>query len=82
MTVGEFEGLSEMQQLDTLQKHGVYIGKSVKHEQTVLLMQLDSFYVELYYNEYRRDLQKIRTFSSPDEIDEYLKWINIKNLRS
>ncbi len=80
MILEEFEILPETRQLDLLYEQGVYIGKCTKGEKIAILLQLDSFYVELFYRNYRTNIQRIHVFSSPSKIDEYLSPIDIENL--
>ena len=80
MTVAEFELLTDPEKLDLLYQQGVYIGKCVKEARVVILLQLESFYVEIFYRKYRRNVHRIHAFTSPEGIDEYLERINIEYL--
>jgi hypothetical protein len=66
--------------LEVLHKHGVYIGKRKVEHRTVMLFQLHSFYVEVYYKQYRKIIDYIITSDSTDILHPYLDQINIRNL--
>ena len=76
----EFLELSQEEQLKILQKHGVYVGKRLLKNQTVILFQLAGFYVEVYYWEYRKDVDKIITTDHPEILAPYLDQIHIRDL--
>lgn len=80
MILEEFETLTESQQLGLLYEQGVYIGKCMKEASVVILLQLESFYVEVFYRKYRRNIQRVHAFTSPEKIDDYLELIDIENI--
>jgi hypothetical protein len=80
LSLAEFAGLPQSMQFEILHKHGVYVGKRKKGEQTVVLFQLHGFYVEVYYKQYRKIIDHIVTSDNTDIIQPYLDQINIKGL--
>ena len=50
--LAEFDELTEDLQFELLQRDGVYVGKRKLGRQTVVLLQLYGFYVEVYYRNY------------------------------
>lgn len=80
MTQFEFQLLTEQEQVGQLYEEGVYIGKRKINNRAVLLYQLDSFYVEVYYLSYRRKVQKIRCSGSTSLLDPYLEQIDVELL--
>lgn len=82
MTLFEFQLLSEGEQIATLYRQGVYIGKRKVENMTVLLYQLESFYVEVVYRSYRRFIEKIRCSASTSILDPYLEQIDVEYLVS
>ncbi|GAC1419534.1 MAG: hypothetical protein NVS1B13_21300 [Flavisolibacter sp.] len=80
MKMLEFKIMDQSDQINLLYKEGTYIGKRKKNNQDLVLYQLDSFYIEITYIEYRRFIQKIRCFSSTSLIDPYLEQINLASL--
>lgn len=75
----EFEGLDRVEQLDYLQEEGVYVGKRKIVGNTILLYQVDTFYVELYYTKHRLSVKRIRCFQSMTLLDPYLDHIVIEH---
>ena len=49
MTMYDFQLLPEQRQIEVLYKAGVYIGKRREGVSIILLYQLESFYVEVFY---------------------------------
>lgn len=80
MTLFDFKLLSQREQLDLLYQQGVYIGKQKKVDVTVLLYQLDSFYIEIYYRKYRCYVLGVRCFTTMERLDPYLEQIAVDNL--
>ena len=78
MKLLEFQLLSRDEQIIILYQQGVYIGKKKHGDQTRLLFQLDSFYVELIYTSYRRAIHKIHISNSIAVLDPYLEQIKLE----
>ena len=78
--LAEFKKLSLKQQLDMLYNDGVHIGKRVIEGQTVILYQLNDFYAEVYFTEYRKEVDKLLTSKSTDIIHPYLDQVRIRDL--
>jgi hypothetical protein len=78
MTRLEFRSLSETDQLDLLYERGVFIGKRKNGVASVLLYQLEGFYVEVYYKKHRRFANKILTFTNTAVLDPYLDQIEVE----
>jgi hypothetical protein len=77
MKQGEFEHLSENRQVDILYHDGVYIGKQKGFCSTLLLFQLESFYVEIDYLVYRMKICRIECFTSTSYLDPYLSQVEV-----
>jgi len=73
MSKTEFERLTQDEQLHLLQSSGIYIGKLRKETLTAVLYQLETFYVEVLYRQYRRLIKELRCFESASHIDPYLE---------
>ena len=80
MTLFEFLLLNEKEQTTLLYKEGVYIGKRKEEEVIILLYQLNTFYVEIFYKKYRCFITRIHPFNSLERITPYLEQINIDDL--
>ena len=78
MTLFEFKLLQETVQVSILYEDGVYIGKRKENESTMLLFQLDSFYVEVFYSSYRRYISRILCSESTVLLDPYLEQIDVE----
>ena len=64
-------------QFQMLHRHGVYIGKRKDENQVIVLFQLNGFYVEVYYRQYRRTIDRIITSESTDILQPYLEQIQL-----
>ena len=80
MKIYQFRLLSQDDQVEALQKDGVFIGKKRYGRQIRVLFQLDSFYVEVIYTKYRVSISHFRCFTSVALIEPYLDQIRIKAL--
>ncbi|MCW3106090.1 MAG: hypothetical protein JWQ09_596 [Segetibacter sp.] len=80
MTAKEFRLLCNTHQINLLYQQGVYVGKRKENEKTVVLYQLDGFYVEIFYREYRKYITKLNCFTSTDSLQPYLKQIDVEEL--
>lgn len=80
MTLCEFSPLPEKEKTTLLYEQGVYVGKRKLGSLTILLYQLDGFYAEVYYRQYRRVIDRIRCFADTARLDPYLAEINVEHL--
>jgi hypothetical protein len=80
MKTTDFDSLALRCQLELLYHEGVYIGKKAGVLEVAVLYQLDSFYVEIHYSEYRRHIQWIHSFESTELLDPYLENMNVADL--
>lgn len=80
MTLFDFQLLSKNEQVDLLYKEGVYIGKRKINNSCVLLYQLESFYIEVYYKKYRCSVIRIHCFRSTTLLDPYMEQIDVEHL--
>jgi len=77
MTLFEFQLLPEGDKLGVLYEDGVYIGKRKAGKLIVLMYQLDSFYVEVFYRSYRRHVDRLRCSASTAFLDPYLDQMDV-----
>ena len=80
MTMYDFQLLPEQLQIETLYRNGVYIGKQKRKLSIILLYQLESFYVEVFYRKYRSHVKHLHCFESTELLDPYLEQIDVENL--
>ncbi len=80
MTLLKFKSLHDDDKIAILHKHGCYIGKRKIASIHVLLFQLEGFYIQIFYREYRKVIHHIHCFESAAFIDPYLDDIEINHL--
>lgn len=64
--------MPERGKMDLLHKEAAYIGKRHLNGQVAILFQLESFYVEVFYREYRTLVDYINTTGSIEVLIPYL----------
>lgn len=79
--LGDFLQLTELEQFDILRKDGVHVGKRKVANQTVILFQLYGFYVEVFYKQYRKLVDRIVTTDSTDILQPYLDQVHVRDLK-
>jgi hypothetical protein len=80
MTTYNFRLLPYNEQVAILYQDGVFIGKRSVGNDTLLLYQLDSFYVEIRYKKYRYFIHSVKIFRGIEALDPYLHHINVLEL--
>ncbi len=80
MKLFEFKLLPESEKLNLLYASGVYIGKRYHSGRTVILLQLDSFYAEIFYVKYRKYVDRVHSFETTALLDPYLEQIEVPGL--
>ena len=80
MTQIDFALLEEDKQIALLQREGVYIGKRKAGGQIILLYQLESFYVEIFYRKHRCFIDRLTFHSSTSCLEPYLSQIQLMPL--
>lgn len=79
MTLYQFNLLNDNQKAEIVW-NSVCIGGREVGNHRILLYQVHSFYVEIYYNHTCNKIEKIRSFSSIDQLRPYLDKINITGI--
>lgn len=77
MTLDEFTHLSEASQARTLLEHGIFLTDRLYKNFSIILYQLDSFYVEVYHNLRYDIMQGMRCFEDDEALQPYLEAIDI-----
>ena len=80
MTLYQFNVLSEDEKAAVLWSKGDIVGDSIENNFSILLYQIRSFYVELYYSGKENKISRLRSFSSTNQLEPYLGKINISEL--
>jgi len=76
MSLYEFNALNEMEQAKAVWD-GMFVADREDEEHRILLYQIDSFYVEVYYHKQDNALKRFRSFSSINQLDPYLDKIDL-----
>lgn len=76
----EFRELPLAMQLQMLHRDGVHVGKRLVDGSNVILFQLYDFYVEVFYKEYRRDVDHLQAGTDTAILQPYLDQIRIRDL--
>ncbi|TMI63724.1 MAG: hypothetical protein E6H07_13220 [Bacteroidetes bacterium] len=79
MTLYQFNMLNKTKQAEAVW-NGVHIGEREDGPYNILLYQVHSFYVEVYYHRPHNSIIKFRSFSSTTQLAPYLEKIDIMHL--
>ena len=82
MTLYEYNQLDELEQHETLWDNGVMIGGRKDDEHNVVLYQVFSFYVELYYHREYNVIRRLRSFSDTECLDAYIKDFTLPEIKN
>ena len=82
MTLDEFTILNEAKQAEALLKKGIFLTERLYKNFSILLYQLDNFYVEVYHNLRFDVMQGMRCFEDDETLQPYLESIDISCLVS
>ena len=78
--LAEYRELTGEQQFEILHRDGVYVGKRKVGKQTVVLFQLYGFYVEVFYKQYRKQVERTVSTDNADILLPYIDQINVRDL--
>ena len=76
----KFRMLDKNEQIDLLYKEGIYIGKLKEGNSIVVLYQLDSFYVKIFYQKYRCYVNRLYCFTSTALLEPFLDQVNVNDM--
>ena len=79
MTLCEFNAMDRSGQAEAVW-NGVHILARHDEQHSILLYQIDSFYVEVYYHRKHNKIERFRSFSNTDQLQPYLNLIDINEL--
>ena len=77
MTLQHFNTLSEHKQHRKLLVNGTWLAERHTEDSNVLLFQLDTFYVEVYFTKQGDEIVHSHSFETTDELDPYLQDIDL-----
>jgi hypothetical protein len=80
MTLYQFKALPVMDQVEVLKAIGVYLDERCGATHTILLFQIEGFYVELFCHPWHKKVERLRSFKSVDQLRPYLDKIDITML--
>ena len=80
MTLDEFTLLPESRQAQTLLERGIFLTDRLYKNFSIILYQLDSFYVEVYHNLRFDIMQGMQCFEDDEALQPYLESIDISCL--
>lgn len=80
MTLYKYNLLNEQEQSITLWLQGEFIADRREHNYSILLYQIYSFYVEVWYEGKKNEIYKFRCFSSIQQLEPYLSKIDISGI--
>jgi hypothetical protein len=75
MTLYQFNLLDEDHQANIVWNAGIHIDERKDKDLTILLYQIDAFYVEVYYHQEQNKIIRFRSFSSTEQLQPYLEKI-------
>lgn len=76
MKLKDFINMDEMEQAEAIWD-GVHVADRDDGEYKIILYQIDSFYVEVFYHKEHNVVKRYRPFSDPKELDPYLNQFDI-----
>lgn len=82
MKLLDFNLLDEAEQVALLLAEGVLVAERFYKEFTILLYQLQEFYVEVYYHKTYEVIQGFRSFENLSALDPFLANIDISPVYS
>ncbi len=76
MTLYQFNRLDEMEQAEAVWD-GAFVADREDYVHKILLYQIDSFYVEVFYHKEYNVIRRFRSFSSTEQLKPYLEKIKL-----
>ncbi len=80
MLLYEYKSMRRQVQIDILLEKGVHLCDRVEKGHFIFLYQIDYFYVEVWYSKKRKQVVNLIAFSDTQQLDPYMKSINISEL--
>jgi hypothetical protein len=77
MKLYDFKFLDDKSQAEVLFNYGVLITERIYKDLVIQLYQINSFYVEVYYNSIFKMVQDINSFDNLTRLEPYLNSIDI-----
>lgn len=80
MTHQHFSALSKLSQQEVVLKEGIFIADRLCGSFLVVLYQVDTFYVEIFYLRSNYTIFLLKSFTSTDLLEPYLQHIDVVEL--
>ena len=80
MTLYQFNVLTENEKTAIVWSKGDFVIERKENNFSILLYQVQSFYVEVFYSGNENKISRLRSFSSTQQLEPYLEKINISGL--
>jgi len=80
--LAEFEEMALDLQFEILHRDGVHVGKRKVGDKIVILFQLYTFYVEVYYTKYRKIIDHVITSADTSILQPYLDQVHVRDLKN
>lgn len=80
MTPQKFKQLTRQQKRNTLLRFGAFVSERSFGPMRIMLYQLDSFYIEVYFFKWSKSVAWFKTFKSTDKLNPYLQQIDLSSL--
>ena len=77
MKLYDFKFLDDKSQAEVILNYGVLIAARLYKDLIIQLYQIDSFYVEVYYNSIFKMIQGINSFDDLARLEPYLNCIDV-----
>ncbi len=81
MKLYDFKFLDDKSQAEVLFNYGVLIAERLYKDLVIQLYQINSFYVEVYYNAIFKMVQGINSFDNLTRLEPYLSSIDISFIK-
>ena len=81
MKLYDFKFLDDKSQAEVLFNYGVLIAERLYKDLVIQLYQINSFYVEVYYNSIFKMVQGINSFDNLTRLEPYLNNIDISFIK-
>ena len=80
MTLYKFNVLTENEKTAIVWSKGDFVIERKENNFNILLYQVQSFYVEVFYSGNKNKISRLRSFSSTDQLKPYLGKIDVLEL--
>ena len=80
MTIRHFNTLCQHKHLRNILLDGVFLADRQEAEKTALLFQVNSHYVEVFFNHEGNEVLDSRSFENVDDLDPYLAAVNLSQV--